>query len=168
MTVGQCELSAFHGELANVRRANFGRTTETYWCEKKPGNDNDTLVKVSSKACFGHVASDGALWNMSESTWADIKDFLAPSLQGLYVLPSQRCMVQLQPNLTAQGFEDLRPKDLTQVTSWKDLWGAFRVLVQRTLLPLAERGYIYVMKCSSSIGTASCTSRSGKCTPLGG
>jgi hypothetical protein len=47
------------------------------------------------------------------------------------------------PDLTAQGFEELRPKDLTEGRSWQDMWNAFRELVTGTLFPLAMTDVVH-------------------------
>jgi hypothetical protein len=140
----QCELFTLKDKLSSIRIANPCSTEQLFWCDERPGDENHVIVKVLSKACFGHLTSNGLFWCMDGATWTNIQSFLAPSLYGFYVLPRQSGMVQLMPDLSKEGFQELCPKDLTDDSSWKSMWGAFVVLVQDTLIPLARRGIIHV------------------------
>jgi hypothetical protein len=140
----QCELFTLKDELSSVRIANPCGTEQVFWCHERPGGENDVIVKVSSKACFGHLTSNGLFWSMGRLTWTAIQNLLSPSLYGVYVLPRRTGMVQLMPDLSKEGFKELCPKDLTDDSSWKSMWGAFKTLVQGTLVPLARQEIIHV------------------------
>jgi hypothetical protein len=145
--IGQCELFRIKVEMGDVRSQNPDGTPQVYWCLDADGPSNvasRVMVKVSSPACFGHlVGSAGFLWRIDESTWTKIQGYLSPSLHGVYVPPGDHGLVQVMPDLAVQGFEELRPKDLTEESSWKDMWCAFKALVTETLFPLAMAGVIH-------------------------
>jgi hypothetical protein len=103
------------------------------------------LVKVISRACFGLlVGVEGILW---KHDFGHLRQYLSPSLHGvctIYENGEKRGLVQIMPDLTSDQFEPLRPAAFeSSREKWKGLWTAFTVLVQGTLIPLAEADVIH-------------------------
>jgi hypothetical protein len=138
-------------QVENVQKADVSHRTES---QELPGTSasvqgpKPVLVKVVSRACYGHlVGVDGFLWQAEYGAFDGVRKCLAPSLHAFYVSfdsGKKRGLVQLMPDLSKQGFKPLRPETLFEdVDQRRRLWIAFAKLVTDTLIPLAEAHIIH-------------------------
>lgn len=154
-TISQGEL--FHVNV-NLHEL-FRSTTKTdpgsrlHWCREKFCNRTKTaLVKVTS-LCYG-ILTDGRgyLYKLSEyKKLAPEKvqhclSILSGSFHAVYIPEGGAGIVQLMPDLHRKRFQQLKPAEILQssLDESQKAWNAFKRLVTKVLIPLAEEDVVHV------------------------
>jgi hypothetical protein len=156
MSYGSDGYKTSQGELLratlNLRRLRSlePKNGGVFWCPAKAGggDEEEVLVKVTSLPCIGTLVDvDGYLFNLGgggpRPTEEAVVKIISRSLHGVYVTAEETGLVQLLPNLYAQGFEALRPAAVVEREGWIPLWTAFENFVSETLVPLAQEDIIH-------------------------